>query len=119
LAKRRSIGKSFLIVALGGPLLMFIFIGISELFSSTNDNQPKEVDKSEHVNEELSSDSDNNESSSSSGSAYCSIHGEYFPSKYTNEYGEVKTTGCTECLYNDVNEELSKPGGFRDRVSNF
>ena len=92
-----------------------------------NNNQPNEVENSEYINEESSTDYDNTDydntesstSSTSSGSAYCSKHGEYFPSKYTNEYGEVKTTGCTDCLYNDVNEELNEPGGFRDRVSHF
>ena len=89
--------------------------------NNNNNNSPNEVEKSENINKESSTDYDNTESSksSSSGSAYCSTHGEYFPSKYTNEYGEVKTTGCSECLYNDVNEELNEPGGFRDRVSHF
>jgi hypothetical protein len=49
---------------------------------------------------------ESNESGSSSNS-YCSKHSKMY----------LKENGCSECLYDDVEDELNKPGGFRDRAS--
>jgi hypothetical protein len=108
---------SFTVFLIISPILFPSFY--NNYNNSLYKNKPQKVETSEDVNKESTTGYDNTESSSSSVSAFCSTHGEYFPSKYTNEYGEVKTTGCEECLYNDVNEELNEQGGFRDRVSHF
>jgi hypothetical protein len=111
------------------PILYYSFFAIMGyvLFtkpwrSESNDKTPEETEQYEKKQQERENSYNNSEGSSTSssvGSEYCSEHGEYVPSSYTNANGEVKTTGCTKCLYNDVNEELNEPGGFRDRVSNF
>ena len=68
---------------------------------TTNSNQEKSSE-----NNYSESDGAKTESSGSSSTSYCSKHSMMY----------LPENGCSECLYDDVEEELNKPGGFRDRV---
>lgn len=89
---------------------------------SKSDDLPKLTPEEQKIKErmrELEEEAYYSTYSSSGGGEVCAIHGKYFPNKIKNEYGEIRNSGCTKCLYNDVNKELNRPGGFVDRVSNF
>ena len=72
---------------------------------------PEEQKIKEHIRE-LEEEAYYSTYSSSGGGEICPQHGKYFPNKIKNEYGEIRNSGCTKCLYNDVNKELNRPGGF-------
>jgi hypothetical protein len=55
----------------------------------------------------------NTEESNASGSASSSSNS--FCSKHSKMYR--RENGCSECLYDEVEDELNKPGGFRERAS--
>lgn len=77
------------------------FYLFKEDFSNISDNlfQQKLAEKD-------SEESNDSENSSSDSYNYCSKHSKMY----------LPENGCTECMYDGVEEELNKPGGFRDRA---
>jgi hypothetical protein len=74
-----------------------------------DESQTKTNNSNQEINSENNyseSDTTKSESSGSSSKSYCSKHSMMY----------LPENGCSECLYDDVEEELNKPGGFRERV---
>ncbi len=72
--------------------------------SEFNDISDTKIKEAFDIRNDSNIDTD---SSSGSSTKYCSKHSKMYDSE----------NGCTECLYDSVEEDLNKPGGFRERAS--